>query len=161
MSKTVIGELSAWSGVWEGGGINHEKQHFNAMLVARPLFGRTGMVLWFRALGLDGERYHEEVALLGPGMTQTLQMLSVNTNLPFAQEFQSPHTVAVADGIAFHHGDHSNVASFRETISLTLVADDLLRFAFLWGMPGEPVAARSSVDLARSCSQVPDACPLR
>ena len=159
MKNSVLVTLGTWSGIWEGDGINHEQQSFHAVLVARPLFGNQSIILWFRAAGLDGKRYHEEVSLLGPGIDTALSMASVNSNMPFVQQFVA-HALAQAEIVEVHHGDHSNVQSFRETVSLQEQGGNI-RMSFLWGMPGEQVVPRSSVVLSRSEAALPSTSPLR
>lgn len=145
-------------GVWRGSGINHEKERFDAVLVARPLFDSGGLMIWFRASGEDGTIYHEEVALLGPDGAGGLAMMAANTNIPFVQRFEGP--AAGAASLAVHHGDHSGDGGFRETIRLSIDAAGVLTLAFDWAMPGEAMAERSAVPLKPSSDPPPADAPV-
>jgi hypothetical protein len=157
----VLATLAGWPGIWTGEGVNHEKQTFKALLVARSLFKGTGTLLWFRAEGMDGTLYHEEVALLGGGIDQKMFMATANTNLPFLQTFSSSGRVSAEARLDLHHGDPSRLESFRETVTLHLQDNGRLLFAFAWAMPGETMQDRSSVMLTKTDKPAPAGCPLR
>ncbi|MBK1613012.1 hypothetical protein CKO44_05935 [Rubrivivax gelatinosus] len=145
-------------GAWRGKGINHENERFDAVLVARRLFGSGGLLMWFRATGEDSTVYHEEVALLGPEGGGGLVMTAANTNIPFVQRFEGPAPGATT--LAVHHGDHSVDSGFRETIRLSIDKAGTLTVAFDWAMPGEAMAERSAVRLTYSGDAPPSEVPI-
>ena len=151
--------LRGWPGTWAGQGTNHAGEQFRAVLATRGLFGKPNLLLWFRAAGLDGTIYHEELALIGPAIEGGVTMTSANTNIPFLQRFDAS-SVADPARIELHHGDHARRDSFRETITLAIGEDGRLHVAFSWGMPGDAIAERSSVTLARSETPLPADAPL-
>jgi hypothetical protein len=153
--------LRCWPGTWAGEGINHAGERFRAVLAARGLFGKSNLLLWFRATGLDGTIYHEELALIGPAIEGGLTMTSANSNIPFLQRFDAPDTSTNLTSIELRHGDHGRRDQFRETLALGIDQNQRLSVAFSWGMPGEELAERSAVTLSRSQTPPPPDAPLR
>ena len=163
MSHQTIKVMHSWDGVWRGQGTNHERQTFNAELVARTLFGGKSTLVWFSARGLDGTIYHEEVALLGATMGPDLHMTSANSNLPFVQQFS---TIAHAsesskNEVIFHFGNVVAGDTFRETVAFEAIDPQAIKVTFSWGLPGEDFAERSSVMLSPATRELPPECPLR
>jgi len=148
---------------WEG--CYHEGQPFQATLISRRLFETAHFILWFRAESLDGERYHEEVSLIGISETGDLVMASANTNIPYLQLFDElpPSSVSTrgSNTTRLSHGDATRTDAFRETISLSLTETDELKYSFAWAMPGEALKDRSAAVMVRHDVVVPPNAPIR
>lgn len=150
MSETPI----LASGCYTGHGINHEGQNFTGTMVIRAI--ASGHLLWFRAQGDDGEVFHEEFVLIAPSPAGGLSMTSLNTNYPSLQSFTGTQSET---GYIFNHGNPGELNSFRETVTINHDPAGGLGYAFAWGMPGQPVEARSSA-VMHATDTTPPGCPI-
>lgn len=142
--------LQAYKGTFEGSGINHHGEEFVATLVLKPLIAGRGALLWFCAEGKNGDVFHEEITLIGPG-PDGLELVSLNTNVETIQTFHASELVSgQAPSAVFTYGDLVDDTTFRERITLQITAPDQLEYKFEWGLPGEAISQRNTIALTRS-----------
>jgi hypothetical protein len=138
--STPITFLAALTGAWQGQGINHESQPYQARLTFDPPINPSALSVHFTATGEDGAIYHAETLLIGAAAAY-----SASTNLPGIAHFAVTHPTP--DAIHLTLGDLTNQNSFREVITLRLDASGTLLHNFAWAMPNDPIQNKSTAHL--------------
>lgn len=155
---TLISDLVARVGQYGGHGIDHEDQPFHGELSLQALPGDLGVVLSYRATGIDGTEYHVEQAWIAATEAGELALHSASTahphlvRLPIARSFP---TEGAERTLVFAAGDPDDPTTFRAQATLQLWPDDELSYGWRWGQPGEPLALRSMVRLRRVAVRAP------
>lgn len=132
-----------------GTGINHENQKFTGTFIASPVVGGKGLQVYFKAQGLNGEIFHEETSLLGPGFDGKPTLFVLSNNHPGV----TPHSLKTMDQTAdtqkyiFGFGDVANKNSFREEIALTVWSTGAVEYKYSWGLPGGEFQERSGAKM--------------
>jgi ribosomal protein S8 len=78
--KATFDQLEKYIGSYSGQGINHEHQPFTGELVLKK--GINSISIHYKAIGKDGQLYHEEHTVIALDINKNLGLWSVNTNNP-------------------------------------------------------------------------------
>lgn len=143
----LLQTLLAAAGDYHGEGVNHEGEAFTCIVSLTALFGKAAL-LAFSARTVQDINLHQEHGLIVPAAPGQVSMTSVNTNMPFAQDWSG--AMDQPGLIRFSHGDINFNTGFREILTLDCSGGAAQRIAFAWAMPGQAMAARSSATLSRS-----------
>jgi len=153
MSYETLRLLLAATGHYTGQGINHENERFTGDFKIEPVLGGRAVQIRYRATGEDGTVYHEELTLIAPALDESLQLTTLNTNLPgmITHQFSGRKPeLGAKEGFVFNYNDPADSKVFREEICLGLYANGDIGYRYSWGMPGGDFAFRSSVRLTRT-----------
>ncbi len=115
--------LAARAGSCPGHGVNHEKEAFTGRLVVSPVLAGRALTLHYTALGLDGQKLHEEFTLLSQSDQGGLCLWPVMAELPAVMPYQAlADPAAAGDSVAlvFSCGRRDR---FREEIGIDCRAD--------------------------------------
>jgi hypothetical protein len=80
--KNLIPTVLSRAGRYIGRGVNHQDQSFTGELLLAPALDGRGVALEFTALGLKGERYHQENTTIALTPMETVALWTLNTNVP-------------------------------------------------------------------------------
>jgi hypothetical protein len=145
-APTRVTFLALCAGSYQGQGVNHEGQDFDAAFTINPPRNTHAVVTHYRAAALAGELFHEDHMFVGLGPAGTWQAVSASNNIPGLQYF----AVAIAGAqLTLTHGDLSDLASFREVITLKLQASGEIHHQFAWAMPGQTLRTQSECLLVK------------
>lgn len=146
----LLTTLAARAGSFTGRGLNHDKEAFTGRLVVTSVMAGRAVTLHYTALGLDGQKLHEEFTLLSQSDQGGLCLWPVMSELPVVMPHHAvANQAAASDGVAvvFACGPRDALDRFREEISIDCRADGSITYAHAWGMPGGSFEARSSCEL--------------
>lgn len=145
--------LERFMGHWEGAGVHHDGRAIEGDVEVRDILGGRAAQLSFGATGEEGEIvYAEESIIMTDPASGDLCMWSFNTTtgLTILPEcaLDGPH--GEGDGtVQFSTDNLERMHEFRERITLKPAGAGRWAYCFEWGMPGEPMAARTSVVLSK------------
>mgnify|MGYP000480290697 CR=1 FL=1 len=143
----VIGALLQRVGTYSGHGINHEDEPFHAELEVTRLVDGKGVTMRFRAQAIDGTLMHDERTWVAPD-GPAIFMWSIHSNGAGVRKRDQRNgaTVAAADRtLVFGYGDPAASHTYREEVAIDLWPDGSISYRYAWGLPGAPLASRSSV----------------
>lgn len=129
---------------YTGRGINHEDEEFDALVKLSVVGGGNGVLIEFRATGIDDVVFHDESVIVAPALSGEVTYLPISSNVLFVL----PHEVGelTSDSVSFVSGDFDSAEGFRERIDIGY--SDSLTVSYSWGIPGEDFGPRSSVNVA-------------
>ncbi len=133
-------------GNYNGNGINHEGQKFEAHFSLKSILDGKGCSLNFSAIGSNGENFHTEHSLIGSDFQGNICLFVLSNN----HTGMTPHilknveeTPMGSKKFIFGFGNIQEINSFREEIVLEVLNDNKIDYRYFWGMPGGSFAERS------------------
>lgn len=144
---TLLRELK---GTYKGLGINHESLPFTGTFRLTETIKDKCFTLDFKAVGEQGEAYHQEHSLLGITARGGFSLFEMSNNHPGVLEhtfFECAPIAGATHTLSFKAGEVENKNDWREIISLDLWPTGELTYRFAWGMPGGEFKDRSSVKM--------------
>lgn len=147
-AKAQLAVLARHTGRYRGNGRNHENEDFAGTIEIAPVAEGSGLSVVFLAQAQDTV-FHSETSMIAPDEAGTLTLWNLGSNLGFL----APHrlvswTEDEAGPTAVFRVGTTDSAGFVEEITLSATAGSI-GYAFAWGLPGNPMAARSSVLMER------------
>jgi hypothetical protein len=143
-AKAQLAALARHAGRYRGAGRNHEDEDFMGTIEIAPVAEGSGLSVVFLARA-DDTVFHSETSLIAADEAGVLTLWNLGSNLGFL----APHrlvswTEDESGPTAVFRVGSSDGAGFVEEITLSATAGSI-GYAFAWGFPGNPMAARSSV----------------
>lgn len=134
-------------GTFEGQGVNHENQSFLGSMNVTYRIENVGISFSFKATGENKEVYHEEMAIVGDGPNNSLQLTAISNNTGIILNY----VLANSDShiLVFQYGDLENENEFRERRIINVHNKSEISYSFWWGLPSGDFQERSSVRMKR------------
>lgn len=134
-------------GTFEGHGINHENQTFLGSMSVTHRIKDVGISFSFKATGKGKEVYHEEIAIVGNGPDNSLQLTAISNNTGIILDY----ILANSDPniFIFQHGNLENKNEFRERRIIRVHNESEVSYSFWWGLPSGDFQERSSVKMRK------------
>jgi hypothetical protein len=163
----LLEHLVKFDGNYMGIGKNHEEKEFKATLEMRSVVSRKGVMMIYRAIGVDGTEFNkditlynrdtilfnEEATLICYDPENKLTLWTLNSNIGTMARFDlrryrqvsSKHSLFI-----FGFGDPDDNNVFREEITIELWENGDLSYNYSWGEAGGHFLARSNVRMKRT-----------
>ena len=146
----ALTRLCARAGRYEGQGLNHRKQTFQATLNLTVIAKRRGITVDYRAQAEDSTLFHQEHTIIGLDSENNLCLWPIMSQLPHVLPHPLRRDRETDDGlrsIVFGCGETNDDTTFRQELTFDLWPGGDLGYRHAWGVPGHRFKTRSSCRL--------------